>query len=261
MKIGIIGAGNLGMSFAKLFLRNGYANNLLLSDQNEHIIKNTVFWTSTTQDNIKESEILLITVKPNVIPSILDNIKLYGNHDKIIVSAAAGISIDSMEKKLDSELYPIVRCMTNLPISHGKGAIVSYYNKNVSDKHINKLKKIFAGPYLMEVNNEKLIDVSTVLIGSMPAFISQITQEHMQFGINNGFKIDEVLNLYLATLNGTAELLKNQSPDNIIKKVATPNGVTQKGLDIIEKYGLKKIINESLEISYEHVKSIKKNLD
>ena len=258
MKIGIIGAGNLGSSLAKLFLKNGYGNNIILSDQNNDLdIMKTGFWTAPAQNNIHLSDIIFITVKPNIVSSILKYITEYGNSDKIIISAAAGVSIDYIEEKLNSKSYPIIRCMPSL----AKGAITYYSNKNVKYDHILEIKKMLNGSYILEVKNERLIDVSTILIGSMPAYASFIAREYINFGISEGFTEEEALNLYITTLSGTVDLLKNKLPENIMKMVATPNGVTQKGLDILELSEIKSIISSSLYTSYERIESIKKNLD
>lgn len=261
--IGIIGAGNIGLSLAKLLIKNGYGNQLILSDINKDLrFMNTGLWISDNNRLIKRSDVIFITVKPKQVKAVINDINnMTNNHDKFIVSAAAGTSLKYIEKNLEPFDYPIVRIMPNLPISLGYGAITYYPNKNVNEDNLFFLTSIFKGPYLLKVKNENLLNTSTILTASMPAFMTFIANEYINFGIREGFTKDEATQLYAETLKGTAELLKNNYglPDEIIKKVATPNGVTEQGLEKLAQH--RSAFASSAYASYNYLQSIKKQLD
>lgn len=261
-KLAIIGCGNLGSSIARLLVINGYGNNLTISDKNSNVdIIKSGLYNLPTYENIEKSDTIFISVKPNVIPDILNDIRSYGDENKLIISTAAGVSIDYIQKKLNSDNYPIIRMMPNLSISMTKGSITYFPNKNVNVNLIHDMKTILNGPFIYQVNNEKLIDVSTILTASMPAYISHIAESCIKFGIDNGFEKQESIDLFVSTLNGTVDMLKQNSTTDIIKKVATENGVTRQGLNNMDLKDINKIIIESMNISYNHLNSIKKLLD
>jgi len=241
MRIGIIGNGKLTFALSKLFLRNGL-NNFNISD-----IDKTRSQNISNSENIEDSDILFLCVKPKDVENVLP---LFTNFDnKIIVSMAAGISIADLEKYSNS----CVRMMTNLPIQYGKG-VITYYSKCEIHPYI---KTICKGPKLLKCKDEKLLDVSTIYNGSMPAFISYFAQEYIQFAISRGFTPYEAKQSYISTLEGTVEMMKHYPLDEIISRVSSPKGVTQKGLDFLDNSEIRDILRESMEVSYNHLAKLK----
>jgi len=261
-KLAIIGVGNLGSALARLMVLNGYGNSLIISDKNQNLdIMKSGLWTASNRQAIEKSDTIFISVKPNLANEVLTEIKSYGDENKLIISTAAGVSIDYIEDKLGSDNYPIIRMMPNLPISTGNGSITYFPNRNVNVNIIHNMKTVLNGPLIMMVNDEKLIDVSTILTASMPAYISHISDACIKFGIQNGFTPEQSAELYRSTLTGTADMLKRNTTSNIMNRVATPNGVTRKGLNHMELKNINIHIIESMNKSYDHLKSIKKELD
>jgi len=245
-KIGIIGAsGNLGNALKNLFLLNGYKNSLLLSDKiSEDVIENS------NEDVIENSNILFLCVKPKDMKEVLEQFK--DKKDKLIISCVASVSTSNIKK--NTQNLKIARIMPNLPIAYGKGAI-TYFSNDLDDKDLLFLEKILKGPMLLKVNDENLIDVSTILTGSMPAFIAKIAENHLIFGEKFGFTKEESLKLYSSTVEGTLEMLKNNSSEKIISNVCSPGGVTEKGIKFLKNNKLDSIILDSLLISYNSLKN------
>jgi len=261
-KLAIIGVGNLGSSIARLMVINGYANSLMISDKNQDLdIMRSGLLTASNKNSIEKSDTIIIATKPNLVNDVLTEIKSYGDENKLIISTAAGVSIDYIEDKLESDNYPIIRMMPNLPISIGKGSITYFPNRNVNVNLIQNMETILNGPTIMKVNDEKLIDVSTIFTASMPAYISHMADACIEFGIQNGFTAEQSMELYTSTLIGTADMLKHDNPSNVINKVATPNGVTRQGINHMKLKGINDNIIESMTVSYNHLQSIKKSLD
>jgi pyrroline-5-carboxylate reductase len=118
------------------------------------------------------------------------------------------------------------------------------------------LRSVLRGPKLIEVKEEDLLDLSTVLTGSMPAFISQIVKIHLDC-FKPIFNEKDAKELYLLTLEGTLEMLKNYSPEEIIKNVSSPGGVTEKGIKNLEQKNIGKIIQNSIWESTKSLMEIK----
>lgn len=229
MRVGILGGGNLGKAFSNLMTKNGAS--VLISDQ-----------PSTNRFLIEVSEILFLCTKPDIIPDLLNDINQVGQ-EKMIVSCAAGISLNYMEEKLEKQ-HEIIRCMSNIPIAFSKGSIVYTINEHVEQYFWDNFFHLTKGPFHKVVDNEKLLDVATILVGCMPGFLSDISSEFMEFGTRNGFTLEESRDLFISTMEGTAELMKHRNCEDIIKQVSSPNGVTASGIKYMRDKNLAKILSD-----------------
>ena len=165
--IGIIGFGNLGNSLSKLLMRNNVGKNLSISSKEMSSKESLIIKQG---DNIRRSDILL-TVKPNSIKDVCDDINKYANNEKTIVSAAAAVPIQKINDWTDRK-HHIIRCMPNLPVSIGDGSIVWHDPENRDD-----VKEIIGnytkGPNSLWVKDERLVDVATVVSGCTPAYVGE----------------------------------------------------------------------------------------
>lgn len=268
MKVGIIGAGNLGSALARLINKNS-SNLITLSDKRENLQIFQDFPTTSIKNIIQKSNILFLCVKPTDMKSILneihdskENICVF-SHDaferraekKIIVSCAAGISLNFIEEQLKFP-HSVIRCMTNIPISIGKGAITYIKNSNTDSEALKNFHFLMQGPKILEVEEESLIDTSTILTGSMPAFTSFLAEEFIKFGCQNGLTYNQSKDLYISTIEGTMEILKTNSSKDIINAVSSPNGITTKGIEILEKSDIRSTLCSTLYKSLNEISSL-----
>lgn len=238
MRIGVIGAaGNMGKAVTSLLKKNNFFP--LLSDVKENYCN--------TETLIENSNVIFICVKPIEMKSVLNQ---FSNEDsnKLIISCVAGVSMKNIENEIFS---PIVRCMMNLPVATGEGTITYIKNSKVTPVHNYTLSKILKGPKFFPVEKEKLIDVSTVLSGCLPGFAAYLSNEYINFGIRNGFTYEESLELYTSTIEGTMNMLRSSSSSDIIAKVSSPNGITVKGIEVLDNYKIRHILRTSLETAYQ----------
>ncbi len=172
----------------------------------------------------------------------------------MLVSCVSGVSIEDIEKEIN---IPTIRMMANLPIKYKKGTISYVTSKNVNNTDLQNFLNICRGPKIVRLDDDKKIDVSTILTGSMPGFISYLSQEYINFGINNGLSKEETLDLYTSSVEGTMNMIRDHNIEEIILKVSSPNGVTGEGIKYLESRGVKEIISKSLKISFEKITNLK----
>jgi len=253
-KIGIIGLGNLGKSVYNMLSNNGLKNFINISDK----VHEEGYEYVNMMENVKDSDTIFMSVKPNDIKSVCKNMKgLVDN--KIIISTAAGVPIDYIENIIGNKTK-IIRCMPNIPISERKGLLVWYSKEEVPKNVKFILHTITEGPDKIWVYDEKLIDIATVLSGSNPAFQAYIAQAYIDFGIRNGFNAKESLKLYQSSTEGTSFLLNKLSSDKIIEKVSSKGGATERGMRYFKENKLREIIHNSADLSLERIKNISKQL-
>jgi len=257
MKIGIIGLGNMGKSLYRLFVKNKFEMNIVLSDKNREKALDGHFITSV-KDNINFSDIIFICVKPNDVDAVLKSFENVKN--KTIVSCVAGVNLDYIQKNLDyiqkNTNSETIRMMTNLPIEYRKGSI-SYFSENITPKSENKFLELCKGPKIFKLEKENLLDVTTLLAGSMPAFSAYLAEEYINFGIKNGLTEEESLTLYISSIEGTLEMMKKYSTKEIIDKVSSPKGITMKGIKYMEYANINGNIKDSLDFCLENISKLK----
>ena len=235
LNVGIMGMGKVGNSLEQLLRRNG-VKNIFEGDKRNNL------------DTIRKSNVLFLTVRPKNLEEVLLQIDTLCSNDKLIISLVTGANISNIEKYLDD--FPIIRGTLNVPICIGKGTIAYFPNRNVNDQQIRYFHDMLRGPHILRVREENMIDTSTVLVGCGPAFISSIAQEYILFGVRNGLTVEESKQLYLSTLSGTVDMLQIYPSEDIISKVATPGGITEKGLTHLRSCNLSTTIQDSLNASY-----------
>ena len=252
-RVGIIGAGNLGGSVARLFKKNlGVNDSIAVSNKPIND-----FHQCTNIENILRSNILILCVKPEQTMNALEEIKntkmTYKlNTSPLLISFITGVSLNFYEKHLGN--IPIIRCTADISISKEEGAIIYVCNDKVDESLRNTFNELVKGVNkpdvenknkinIKEVEDEKLIDISTVLNGCGPAYLSYLFREFIHFGNQNGFSEEEASQLFLSTVQGTTNLLKSRSPQEIIDIVSSPGGITEKGISFLEESGTVNIEN------------------
>src|SRR3989338_1746396 len=260
-KIGFIGTGNMSTALIRSMKNN---NKIVSSDKNEEKLQKAEkeLRVKTTADNnevAKSSEIIFLCTKPNNIKELLEEIKPY-LEDKIIVSIAAGIKIKFIENIIGKN-KKIVRVMPNLNCAVGEMAAAFSCNKNIEADEKESIKNLLNKAGLALEVEEKRMDAVTALSGSGPAFIAYVLDAFAKAAEKQGLSEEISYKLALQTLFGTAKLLKetDEKPDSFIKRVASPNGTTIAGLDVLEKSEIRSIMEKTIETAAKKNKELVKD--
>lgn len=253
MKIGFIGTGNMATAMIKGILKGNICNpsQIIGSDRNKEALekKKADLGISMTDDNkevVLNSDIIFLSVKPQVMSSVLEEIKDAVSDEKIIVSIAAGIRLKTYEEKLGDR--KIVRVMPNTPCLVGEMAAGFSPNKNVTEQEAKMIRTVLGSSGKAYQVEEDLLDAITGLSGSGPAFVARIIEWFAKAGVKNNIPEDIAYELTLKTFIGTAKLLEEtkMSPEELITMVSSPNGVTIKGREVLEGSDAEKIIEETI---------------
>ena len=253
IKVGIIGYGNMGQAIGER-IKHKYA--VCVFDK----VKSTASENITVALNpvalVKQSEIVILAVKPQDFESLLVSIKDSVTPDKIIISIAAGITTAYIQKRLGKSR--VVRVMPNLPAKIGKGMICFCKGKQADKKDLDLAKKIF--DYMGKtqvINNEAMMDDVTAVSGSGPGFFydylekQKINYSNINFKISKDFEhalakalmdlknkwsMDSALVLASATTAGSIALIKatGLTPAELKKQVTSKGGTTEAGLRVFK---------------------------
>lgn len=168
MKIGFIGAGNMGGAIIGGIVTNKIASpsDMIVSDKNAESLSLTAaqYGVSTTDDNKKtasESDILFLCVKPNVIYKVIDEIRGSVKKDTVIVSIAAGQSMKKITDAFGKDIK-LVRVMPNTPALVGEGMAACVQGEFVSDSEMESVLNIFDSFGRAEKVSESMMDAVTL---------------------------------------------------------------------------------------------------
>ncbi|MCX5633426.1 MAG: pyrroline-5-carboxylate reductase [Phycisphaerae bacterium] len=255
-KIGFIGAGNMAEAIIKGIIdaKVYKAKDIIVSDIRPQRVKTICkkYKVTSAGDNCKLVRMvgtLVLSVKPQNMSQVLDEIKGSVGKNLLVVSIAAGITTKRIQKALSS--VPVVRVMPNTPALIGQGAAALYATKKAQNR-VKDVKRIFSAVGLaIEVNNEKLIDAVTAVSGSGPAYFFLLMEEMIKTAQKLGLKKELAEILVLQTAKGAGLLavkafINGQTPDILRKLVTSPGGTTQAALKVFSKRNFEKMIKEAL---------------
>src|SRR3989338_3603703 len=253
VKIGFIGTGNMAAALIRT-----------IKDKSEEKLKKAgkELGITTSKDNnevAKNSEIIFLCTKPDNIKEILEEIKS-NIKNQIVVSIAAGIKIRFIENIIGKN-KKIVRVMPNLNCAVGEMAAAFSCNNNMGAGEKEFIKNLLNKSGLaLEVEEEKM-DAVTALSGSGPAFIAYMLDAFAKAGEKQGLSREISYNLALQTLFGTAKLLKEtgEKTESFIKRVASPKGTTEAGLEVLQTSEIKPIIEKTIQSAAKRSKELGKD--
>lgn len=127
--------------------------------------------TYVNSEVVKHSEIVVLAVKPPIVESVIRDICEYVTPKHLMISIAAGITLESMENLLPKKTR-IVRVMSNTPVLIRQGATVFALGTHATKQDGELVKKLFESVGVCEQVAENLIDAVTALSGSGPAYVS-----------------------------------------------------------------------------------------
>jgi pyrroline-5-carboxylate reductase len=255
-KIGFLGAGNMAEAIIKGIIDTKVykAQDIIISDiRSDRIRQLCNEYKITSADGncklAKAVDILVLSVKPQNMAQVLDEIKDSVNKNLLIVSIAAGITTGRIQKVLGD--VPVIRVMPNTPALIGQGAAAIYATKEAASR-LSEAERIFSAVGLaVTVDDEKLLDAVTAVSGSGPAYFFLLMEEMIKTAGKLGLERQVAEKLVLQTAKGAGLLAveaakKNQSPDILRKNVTSPGGTTEAAMKVFSKYDFEKMVHEAV---------------
>ncbi len=195
-----------------------------------------------------EYEAIMLGVKPQKLAEVAPQVEVLAGPGTVLLSVLAGVQLETLAGNFPRSAAQ-VRVMPNLAAALGKSpvALVGAGLDEVSRAKVDALMApLGTAEWLAE---ESLMDLVTALAGSGPAFVYRFIDALAQGAANLGLPADQAQRLAIATVEGAAALAaaSEHSPGELAHRVASPGGVTQVGLDILDKdNALAALVQETL---------------
>lgn len=252
-KLGFIGCGNMGKAMIGGIINSGQlkAKDIIVSDLNESALAlaNEELGIHTTTDSVelaKNSEIIVVAVKPNIYGPILKQIKDVITPSTIIITIAAGISINFVETIIGPE--KIIRTMPNTPALVGEGMTAMCPNKNITEEETRLIINLLSGFGKVEIVGEYLIDSVIGVSGSAPAYVFMFIEAMADAAVLAGMPRAQAYTFAAQAVYGSAKMVMETGmhPGTLKDMVCSPGGTTIEAVSMLEKTGFRSSVIESI---------------
>ncbi|MCQ2753502.1 MAG: pyrroline-5-carboxylate reductase [bacterium] len=256
-KIGFIGSGKMASAIIKGLIRSSFAKseNILATQAEKEGLeeKSKSLGINVILDNrelVQKSDVIIIATKPNQVLGVLEEIKSFITANKLIVSIAAGVTLNKLEANLPQNTREI-RVMPNTPALVGEGMSGMVGGDKCTKDDLEYIKSLLEtiGKCIV-LEDEAQIDIVTAISGSGPAFFYKVINEIARAGEKLGMEYEDALLLSIQTAIGAGKMALNReiSMENLISNVATKGGCTAVGVNCMNE-------KNSEELFYEVIKS------
>lgn len=253
MKVLVIRAGNMGLTYAKGMSKSKLLKkeNIMVLDTSEEKLEEVNQLSNfdahrNLVDCVPNADIIFIALKPYHAIDLFKKLEPLVNTEQLLISIMAGVKIETIKEI--TGLTKIIRAMPNLPAQIGKG-LTSY----VASAEVSRIELLTVESLLdttgksVLVKDENFIDASTGISGSGPAYVFYFMQSMMEAALQMGFSPSVSKVLVAQTFTGAIELFNqnNLSPNSWMKKVASKGGTTQAALDSMDDNNVGELIKEA----------------
>jgi pyrroline-5-carboxylate reductase len=257
--IGFIGAGNMAEALIKGLINSGLygSDRVSASDKDPAKLKSKseayrIKTYESNRDLVENSSIIVLSVKPQVIREVLADIKNFLTPGDLIISIAAGITINLIGGIIGND-KPIIRVMPNTPALIQRGISALATGGTATAIHLNKARDIFNAVGKTVVVDEGMMDAVTALSGSGPGFVFRIMECFVEAGIRQGFDKETALSLVTQTFLGASHLAdeSGQSLTRLREMVTSQGGTTAAGLASFESSGLNEVMASAVKAAHD----------
>lgn len=264
MKIGIIGSGNMGEAMISALLDQGGMSKEAVCacdiDQKRLAAiaaRYSVTCTPDIDSAISDRDVVILSVKPQVLASVMKDLKGKLKEEQLVLSIVAGAGIETIRTGLGHDR--VVRVMPNTPAQVGEGMSVWTATAAVSQEQKEAAQGILrAMGKEIYFTDEKYIDMATAVSGSGPAYVFMIMEALIDAAVHIGLPRDVAGELVTQTVLGSAHMTRDSGkhPAELRNMVTSPGGTTAEALLCLEEGGLRAIIAQAVIAAHEKAQAL-----
>lgn len=186
-------------------------------------------------DAVAAADIVLVGVKPAMVPDLLDEIAPHLRPGAIVVSLAAGVTLDTFAAHL-GEGVATLRSMPNTPSLVGKGVTGLAAGSAATADDVALVRALFETVGSVLEIPESQIDALSTISGSGPAYVFLLVEEFTRAAVRMGFDDDQARLLAEQTFIGATALLASADvdPAELRRRVTSPKGTTERAVAVLQ---------------------------
>jgi pyrroline-5-carboxylate reductase len=252
MQIGLIGCGNMARALAR-----GWQRPVVCSDPiaaRAQALAEEV-GGEALPDNAavaQRAELVVLCHKPAQLREVAAEV---GAHAQAVASILAVTPLSALREAYPGR--PVYRFIPSLPVEVRQGAVAQAAEAHdlgaggeTPESELDRaVRELFAELGTLVVLDDSLIDVAMGLMSCGPAYVALVAEAQVDAGVRRGIPAAEGARLVVQTLAGTAELLRKRNYDMVTvrREVTSPGGLTARGLDALERAGLRSAFSDALD--------------
>jgi pyrroline-5-carboxylate reductase len=244
MQIGLIGSGNMARALAR-----GWGRPVLCSDPLPERAAALVAEVGgealqTNAEVAQRADLVILCHKPAQLDDVARDV---APRARAVASILAATPLSALHASYPDR--PVYRFIPSLPVEVRQGAVVQAADSTQDTAIDARVHDLFAQLGALVVLPDALLDVAMGLMSCGPAYVALVAEAQIDAGIRHGIPAAQGTELVVQTLAGTAELLRRRSGDTqaIRREVASPGGLTARGLDALERAGLRAAFSDALD--------------
>ncbi|NYE05677.1 pyrroline-5-carboxylate reductase [Bacillus niacini] len=263
-KIGFIGAGKMAQAMLEGILKSKMIpkENIIASAKTEGTLEKIesnyqIRTTQNNQDVARFADILILAVKPDQHSNVIQEIKNDVHSDSIIITIAAGITLDDIEREFGVNVKA-VRTMPNTPSLVGEGMTAICSNERLNEEEVLEVELLFHTFGKTERLDERLMDAVPAISGSSPAYVYMMIEAMADGGVKQGIPRDKAYRLAAQAVLGAAKMVleTDRHPGELKDNVCTPGGATIEAVAELEKRQFRGSVLAAMESCTRKVKSL-----
>lgn len=216
------------------------------------------YGVNVTTDNIEaaaEADVVVLSVKPQVLPDVLREIRDAVTANNLILSIVAGARISAIAQRLKHRA--IVRSMPNTPAQIAEGITLWTDTDAVTEEQRTQARGLLSAlGEEVYVEDESYLDMATALSGTGPAYVFLFMEALIDAGVHLGFSRHLAERLVLQTMRGAVDFARQSSlhPAQLRNMVTSPGGTSAEALYQLEKGGLRTVVSRAIWAAYQKSK-------
>ncbi len=216
-----------------------------------------IVMVESNREAIAQAEIVVLTVKPQVLSTVMK--QLHGRLEprQIAISIVAGASIEKLSRGLGHDA--IVRVMPNTPAQIGQGMMVWTATPDVNAEQRQKVRAILSalGEELW-VEEEKYVDMATALSGTGPTYVFLMMEALIDAGVHLGFPRRIAEHIVLQTVAGSVAFARASGKHmaELRNMVTSPGGTSAEAIYQMEKGGLRTVYSRAVYAAYQRTQAL-----
>ncbi len=257
--IAILGAGSMGGAILQGLVRSGQASQITVTNRtaaSAAAVAGPTGVTSVALENAPDgntaaaaaADIVLIGVKPLMVPDLLREIAPVLRPGTILVSLAAGVTVATFES-IVGEGIPVIRSMPNTPAVVGKAVTGLAAGASASAADVALVRRLFETCGAVIEVAEDRIDALSTISGSGPAYVFLLIEELTEAARGKGFSEEDARLMAEQTFIGAAALLNatGDDPAELRRRVTSPKGTTERAIAVLQGANLSGLFAEATD--------------
>jgi len=206
---------------------------------------------------VRGAKLVVLAVKPYLVPEVLAEIAGDLEQDAVVVSVAAGVTIATMEAAVP-ESVAVVRTMPNTPAQVGRGVTGVSAGSRATPADVALVRALFETVGAVVEVPEDQLDALSTISGSGPAYAFLLIEELTKTAVAKGFTASQAKLLVEQTFLGASELLAatGDDPAELRRRVTSPKGTTEKAIEVLQAAELSAVFDRATDAALARAKEL-----